>query len=120
MASRTIKKLTEFERRLNQVIDKTDYEEMDFGELELQDDGVTFEPEDAAKVENIVKSLKNVITQLEAAKDNYVQRNLQLKLQEVLSSGGQQATQLVSILSGEKSTNESQSDVISEQEDVTP
>lgn len=110
MASRTIKKLTEFERRLNQVIDKTDYEEMDFGELELQEDGVTFEPEDAAKVDNIIKSLKDVITQLESAKENYVQRNLQLKLQEVLSSGGQQATQLVSILAGDNSTDTSETD----------
>lgn len=118
MAGRTIKKLTEFERRLNQVIDKTDYEEMDFGELQLQDDGVTFEPEDAGKVDDIVQSLKEVITQIEAAKENYVQRHLQLKLQEVLSSGGQEATQLVSILAGEKSNDTSQSDFESEQEDV--
>lgn len=100
MATRNIKKLSDFEKKLTQLLNKVDYSEMDFGELQLKENGDGFEPSQSDLIEDLIRKLETTIVQLKDAKETYTQTHLQTKLQDILNDGGDEANTLIAILNG--------------------
>lgn len=100
MATRNIKKLSDFEKKLTQLLNKVDYSEMDFGELQLKENGDGFEPSQSDLIEDLIHKLETTIVQLKDAKETYTQTHLQTKLQDILNDGGDEANTLIAILNG--------------------
>lgn len=100
MATRNIKRLSDFEKKLTQLLNKVDYSEMDFGELKLKENGDGFEPSQSDLIEDLIRKLETTIVQLKDAKETYTQTHLQTKLQDILSDGGDEANTLIAILNG--------------------
>lgn len=100
MATRNIKKLSDFEKKLTQLLNKVDYSEMDFGELQLKENGDGFEPSQSDLIEDLITKLETTIVQLKDAKETYTQTHLQTKLQDILNDGGDEANTLIAILNG--------------------
>lgn len=100
MATRNIKKLSDFEKKLTQLLNKVDYSEMDFGELQLKENGDGFEPSQSNLIEDLITKLETTIVQLKDAKETYTQTHLQTKLQDILNDGGDEANTLIAILNG--------------------
>lgn len=100
LATRNIKKLSDFEKKLTQLLNKVDYSEMDFGELQLKENGDGFEPSQSDLIEDLIRKLETTIVQLKDAKETYTQTHLQTKLQDILNDGGDEANTLIAILNG--------------------
>lgn len=117
MATRNIKKPEDFEKKLIQLFNKVDYDNMNFGDLEVKSDGKGFETASGSKVQDIINLLQKAIDDLKASNENYVQENLQSKVQEILTSGGQDASSLIKLLGGESDTERvsTDSDINSEE-----
>lgn len=117
VATRNIKKPEDFEKKLIQLFNKVDYDNMNFGELEVKSDGKGFETASGSKVQDIINLLQKAIDDLKASNESYVQENLQSKVQEILTSGGQEASSLIKLLGGESDTERvsTDSDINSEE-----
>lgn len=117
VATRNIKKPEDFEKKLIQLFNKVDYDNMNFGELEVKSDGKGFETASGSKVQDIINLLQKAIDDLKASNESYVQENLQSKVQEILTSGGQDASSLIKLLGGESDTERvsTDSDINSEE-----
>lgn len=115
MATRNIKKPEDFEKKLIQLFNKVDYDNMNFGELEVKSDGKGFETASGSKVQDIINLLQKAIDDLKASNENYVQENLQSKVQDILTSGGQDASSLIKLLGGESDT-----ETVSTDNDINP
>ena len=117
VATRNIKKPEDFEKKLIQLFNKVDYDNMNFGDLEVKSDGKGFETASGSKVQDIINLLQKAIDDLKASNESYVQENLQSKVQEILTSGGQDASSLIKLLGGESDTEtvSTDSDINSEE-----
>ena len=115
VATRNIKKPEDFEKKLIQLFNKVDYDNMNFGELEVKSDGKGFETASGSKVQDIINLLQKAIDDLKASNENYVQENLQSKVQDILTSGGQDASSLIKLLGGESDT-----ETVSTDNDINP
>ena len=64
VATRNIKKPEDFEKKLIQLFNKVDYDNMNFGELEVKSDGKGFETASGSKVQDIINLLQKAIDDL--------------------------------------------------------
>lgn len=91
MAKTTNKNISEIEKKVVTPLEKINFDNINFGDIEMDEDKNTLVLSDESSFNNIISELQTFITELKKAKNDYTQNKINEIIIDKLNSGGNDA-----------------------------
>lgn len=91
MAKTTNKNITDIEKKVVTPIEKINFDNIDFGDIEMDESNNKLVLSDETSYNNIINEMQNFINELTKAKNDYTQNKINEIIIEKLQKGGNDA-----------------------------
>ncbi|MCE5131886.1 hypothetical protein KJB62_10835 [Staphylococcus saprophyticus] len=91
MARTTNKNITDIEKKVVTPIEKINFDNIDFGDIEMDESNNKLVLSDETSYNNIINEMQNFINELTKAKNDYTQNKINEIIIEKLQKGGNEA-----------------------------
>lgn len=91
MAKTTNKNITDIEKKVVTPIEKINFDNIDFGDIEMDESNNKLVLSDETSYNNIINEMQNFINELTKAKNDYTQNKINEIIIEKLQKGGNEA-----------------------------